>query len=321
MATETALAAVEAAPPEVTAEQLAARRVAAFHKLVQARRLQDEADEEMILCDLADAEPAARAAKEQATADREAAEEVPKAGQVKLDALKARLTTLQERAAAAKSVTAVEDLDAYLSTDVNDSVNARRDRLALEEEAAEIRQRIGLLSNLLSPPVATLRDAEIAEKVAEGRYQAIMEAAIDPLGHRRAWDTDAFKQRMARLYAEVLAIPGHPDWLPAVAALKDTLRASGVGEQVQREGIQAYAAGDPVARSVGVNTRHLAGGDTVIAPADGPAVVYHGGATPQQLAAAPGLPQTDTSPAGAVMAREWAGIRHNTAPGLPGLAQ
>jgi hypothetical protein len=305
----------------ITAEQLAARRLAAMAKLVQARRLQDEADTELILCDLADEEPAARQARDAATAARVAAELAPEKGQGHLDALHARRARLEERAAAAARLTAVEDLDGYLASDPDAAVDARRDRLAIEEELAEVRQRIGLVGNLLSPPLAVLRDARTAETVAKGRYEAVMDAALDPLNHKRAGETDAFRLRMARLYPEILMAPGHPDWQAAVEALRDTLAASGVGAEVETRAIEAYAAGNPAARAIGTGTRTLPTGQTVITEPGRPPVVYQGRAAGADLATAPGMAAVDARPAAEVMAATWAntGYQHRPQPGLPGV--
>jgi hypothetical protein len=68
---------------------------------------------------------------------------------------------------------------------------ARRDLTAAEEDLAEVRQRIGMVSNLLSPLIATVRDAQFAGAVAKRKYEAILEAAIDPLWQPRARSTSA----------------------------------------------------------------------------------------------------------------------------------
>jgi hypothetical protein len=291
----------------ISPDRLAERRIRALARLVAARREQDAADEELILCDLADDLPSALAAWQTATAAREAAEAVPEVGQGHLRALQARLSRLEERAAEAKRATEIDGLDDYLASNEDTAVNARRDRLALEEEIGEVRQRIGAVGNVLSPPLAALRDAQHAETVAKGRYELILQAAADPLGHRRARDTDGYGMRMARIFPEVLAAGPGPDWPEAVAAMKAALRISGIGEQVQVEAIAAYAAGDPAARAIGTGAKRLPGGQTVITEPGKPPVVYQGRASAGELAAAPGLPQGDGRTGAQVSREMWGG--------------
>jgi hypothetical protein len=305
----------------ITADQLAARRVRAFGLLLQAARLQDQADEEFILCDLADQVPAARAELDAAVKARQAAEATPKKGEGHLAALRARRDRLTERAAEAAKAIEVEDLDGYLASDPDAAVAARRDRLAVDEELAEVKARIGAVSNLLSAPLAVLRDARAAETQARAAWEAILEAALDPLAARRAEGTDGFRQRMNRLFPEILTIPGHPDTVPAVEALMRCLAASGVGAEVETRAIEAYAAGNPAARAIGTGTKTLPSGQTVITEPGKPPVVYQGRATPGQLATAPGLPQGDGRTAAQVMSDMWAnaGYTHAPQPGLPGI--
>jgi hypothetical protein len=284
------LAAAEVLGHIIAPDQLTERRIAALDRFLAGRREQDAADEEWILCDLAAALPGALAKWQDATAAREAAEKVPEAGEEKLRALQARLSRLEERAAAAKRATEIDGLDDYLATDPDAAVNARRDRLAIEEEVTETRHRIGAVSNLLSEPLAALRDAGQAEAVAKGQYEAIVEAAGDPFGHPRAQQTDAYGVRMFRIFPEVLVAPPGPDsdWPGAVSAMKLALGMSGLGADLERNAIRAEAAGVPAARAVSTGVKRLPSGQTVITEPGKPPVVYQGRADAGDLA---GLPQ------------------------------
>jgi hypothetical protein len=232
--------------------------------------------------------------------------------------LRARLAKLEERG---KDASFPPDLDAFLASDVDAAVNARRDRLAIEEEMAEVRQRIALVSNALSGPVADLRDAGLEEAKARARYEQVVEAIADPLNHGRAEETSAYKQRVTRQMGETLSVPGHPDWDLAVEALKDTAAASGVAKWLHEQGILAYVAGHPWALKAGGAARTLPDGRKVIQRPGMPDVVIDGAATAAQLAAAPGHAQVDTSPAALVMAQQWAatGAAHVSQRGLPGV--
>jgi hypothetical protein len=274
-------------PAVDVAAALTERRVAATETLMRARFMMDDADGELITCDLLEAAPVLWQQWQDAIRAREAAEQVPRAGEEKLGALQARLERLQGREAeAAKAIEAAGDLDAYLASDVDASVNARAVRLAIAEEIAEVRQRIGAVNNLLSPPLAELRDAKQAEDTAKAVYENVIAAAKDPLGHPWARGTQAYELRMDRLYPEILAIDGHPDRAPAVEALKATLRASGIGADIQRDGIEAYTRGDPTARQLGPRVKRWPDGTSVIAEAGKPPVVYTG-MTPASVAGLP----------------------------------
>jgi hypothetical protein len=305
--------------PPVTPESLAARRLAALDKLAQAQRLADQADTELILADLAEAEPTVRAEAERATAAREQAEPVVEAGKAKLAALRERLAVLEQRLAAARRAadTSALDDDAYLATDMDAVLAARAEVAAVEAEAAEVRRRIGAVGNVLSGPVGALRDAWRDEDAATGHYQALLAAALDPLNHDRAARTPAYRFRVARDLAAVLSLPGHPDAALAREVLRELLAVSGVGAEVEERAIRAYVSGQVDARAIGGGTKHFADGTTLVSEPGRPPAVLHGGATPQQLAAAPGHAQVDTRGAADVMASSWAGVVHRTHLGVP----
>jgi hypothetical protein len=124
---------------------------------------------------------------------------------------------------------------------------------------------------------------------------------------------------MGCLYSEVLAIPGHPDWGPAVEALKDTLRASGIGGQIQEDAICAYCAGDTRATSVGGAVKRWADGTELTTSPDGVHIVTRGRATGADLSQVPGQPPLDTRPASEVMSGMWDGVVHRGHVGIPGL--
>jgi hypothetical protein len=296
--------------------------LAALDKLAAARRLTEEADTVMVFADLCALEPEARRKRDAATAARQACEPVVEKGNAVLAALRRRQDALEERrqeAAAAADTTALSD-EEFLSTDVDLEVDASARLAALEKKQAELRQRIALVSNALSPPMAALNTAKLDETIATGAYEALREAIADPLNHRLAEDTSAYRSRVTRNLGEILLLPGHPDTAAARGVLWDLLEFTGMGAEIQEQGIRAYVSNDPRARAVGGESVHMQGGK-LIAPPDGPPLFIHGAASPGQLAA-PGTPQTDTRSAAEVMAQTWASTAytHQSQPGLPGIS-
>jgi hypothetical protein len=104
-----------------------------------------------------------------------------------------------------------------------------------------------------------------------------------------------------------------------MSQLRSALKASGAGEQIQRDGILAWLAGDPAARSVSPGTKTWPAGTKLITSPSGPPLVT-GRASTAELRALPPRPAVDTTTAADQIAQQWAaaGARHQSQPGLPG---
>jgi len=257
-------------------DALGPERVRALGMLVEARRLQDAADVILIKADLAEEAPGAYQAWQDAQASTKAAEAKLEAPQARLEHLQAELAECQ-RGAAEVGATGEDDA-------LEDRIRARSLRIAFTEEEQAIRERIHLVMNMLSPLLAEVQGARFAEGLAAAEGAVLVEADKDPLGHERAHQTEAYQRRMARIFGEVLAIPGHPDWHSAVAALKAVLRISGIGEQVQLDAIEALSVGDPAAVAASTTRKSLESGQTVINTPGQPPVIYQGRATSGDIA-------------------------------------
>jgi hypothetical protein len=225
-------------------------------------------------------------------------------------ALEGELAECERRAA---NIVQVVSDDADLAA----RVEARSLRLAFEEEAGALRERIRIAKAIAHPSMQA--NAETAAELAKAKSElAGLEEAVK---------------------APFLAEAGTrtPQWVPyqlytgfwfhdlssatSKAILLKALKDSGLGAEIERRAIEAYRAGDPAAVAVGGNTTRLPDGDTVITSPDGPPVVYHGRATPAEVAALPGLFMGDGRTGAEVMADTWAtsGMAHTTQEGLPGV--
>lgn len=294
----------------------------ALDLLLEASRLSDRADALLIRDELCEAVPAALKKLEAAIAAREAAEQAPKPLEATLAQLKARQDQETARLDAARKVLDVpaDDVATYLAISGEDRHNARRDLQAAEAELADLRPRIGLVSNALSPLLAALRDARMAEDVARAEGDAIAAAVEDPLWHPRARDTAAYRDRMKRLCPVILPLDWHPEWPDAYEALKKVAVASGLAEHLQRDAITALSVGDPAAVAAAAQRTALPSGHTVISESGKPSIVYQHQATPGAVASALPLPVGDGRTGGQVVTDAWAnsGFAHQSQPGLPG---
>jgi hypothetical protein len=230
--------------------------------------------------------------------------------QATLAALEGELAECERRAA--NIVQVVSD-----DADLTARVEARSLRLAFEEEAAALRERI-----------------RIAKAIAHPLVQANGETAAE-LGKAKAALAELEEAVKAPFLTELGART--PQWVPyqlytgfwfhdlssatSQAIMMKALRDSGLGAEIETRAIGAYRSGDPAALAVGGTTRTLADGSTVVTAPNGPPVVWHGSrpATADDVAAMPPLPAGDGRTAADVMVDAWGAILHQGASGLPGI--
>lgn len=315
-AQDAAKAAAEAAEKVIAgaAAQLGPDRIRGLRLMAQARTLQDAAAIFMVHADIAEAAGNAHEALMQAQHAREEAEDALRPPRETVERLQAELLDCQGRAS---------NIDTVISDDMDLTarVEARSLRLAFEEEAADLRGRIDLITRqIMAPLQQALTEARGGEERAKATAADLIGAEEDPLSHPRARQTAGHQLWMSNRWSEVLATGDQrtPGWSQAKGHLMTLLRASGIGAEIEQRAIQAYRGGDPSALAVGGNTTHLPSGDTVIFdPSTGaPPVVYSGRATRPQLATASPAPPVDTTPASTLMAQTWGQIQHQTSPGL-----
>jgi hypothetical protein len=306
--------AVEDATGEVLAV-LGEKRIKALHLLAKARQLEAEADSLLIGADLSDAAREILADLEKTQAARDAAAEAITPVREVVDRLRAELADCEQRAGNAATV--IND-----DMDLTARIEARSLKAAFAEETAALTDRIRVIEReALSPLQQDLAAAHAAERLVNGEAADIMAAAEDPFTHPRARQTSGWAMRMSRRWGEVLLTGDEhdPGWKDARVSLMAALRASGIGEAIEKQAIEAYRAGDPAALAVGGNTHRWPDGTTLVSQPGQPPVVSQGTATRGQLASLPPAPHVDTTPAGALLQAAWAGFAHQSLPGLPGV--
>jgi tetratricopeptide (TPR) repeat protein len=316
MTADTATEAPAADTAEAAAlDVLGPQRAAALSKYREAADLAAEADVMLLRADLADAAAKILGDLEQKEAATAAAREALTEPLATLAGLEAELAECQRRAGNIATVIG-DDMDMAAR------VEARSLRLAFAEEGEHLAAKVTDYRNTAVAPLqAGLRAAEDGETLARQLASYVVEADADPLHHELGRAMPSYALRMARRWGETI-ITGNakdPEYAEAIQWLKTALRTSGVGEQVQVDAIQAWLAGDPVARSVNPGTKTWPDGTKLIASPDGPPVVTRR-ASPAELRALPGKPLPDSTPASAVIAQQWAsaGAQHQQRPGLPG---
>jgi hypothetical protein len=292
------------------------RRAWGLALLRQAAALQAEADREFIIADIITAAPAAEARFHQAGAALQAAEDALKGPRAALDALEAELADVTAR---------VGNIAALIDggPDVDTRVRARQTRVALEEEAEAIRQRITAhRRDALTVPEQDLAAARHEVKLAEAAIATLDAAAGDPFGDLWAQRTAGYGLRIRRVWNEVIDAGDttHPEWKAARARLKAAAVASGLAEELQRDAITAYKCGDPIARGVGGNTTYQ-DGQIIVSEPGRPTVVGHSAATRAEIASLPGPAPVDSTPASVLVEQAWRNVvsAHNSAAGLPGI--
>ena len=178
------------------------------------------------------------------------------------------------------------------SDDRKARIRARSERLALEQEAEELEERVRLASLTADPFHVVVIDAERKLKTARMHVETLDKAIKVPFASGLGMAT--------RAYLRYLRATG--GWLgesspEAEKIARAHLKESGLGRRVQEDAINAYLDGDPDALRVG-HTKTWPDGTSMLHRAGQPPVVYQGRATPQDLASAP-VVNTVPGPSGA----------------------
>jgi len=223
-------------------------------------------------------------------------------------ALEAELAECERRAA--NIVQVVSD-----GADLTAQVEARSLRLAFEEEAGALRERIRMAREIAAPCVAA--NGETAAELGKARAalaeleEAVKAPFLTGMGPRTPqWP--AYQVYTGFWFHDLTSARSR-------AILMKALKDSGLGAEIETRAIEAFRAGDPAALAVGGNTTRLADGNTVITSPGQPPVVYHGHATAAEVGRLPGLPMGDGRTAADVMVDAWGAILHQGASGLPGI--
>jgi hypothetical protein len=310
-ATEAATAARDA--PEAAVEAVGAERAAALGMLREAEQLATEAEKVFVLAEL-------REKAAEIEEDLAAAEAATTAAEQALGGPLAELRHLEDDLAdAGRRIANLQEI-----IDGDGDMGARADALTLrpgfEAIAATIRGHIARHNaEMIAPAQAKLTGARDAEDTARAVANFALDAIDDPLGHPLGRAMGGYQLRLARTWGQTVLTsgPDHPDWGEALQWLRTALRTSGLGEQVQRDGIAADHAG--LVADVGT-TKRFADGTTLIAEPGKPPIVLPGRATPQERRNLRGA-TVDTTPGADVVSQQWAaaGAQHQRKPGLPGV--
>ncbi len=182
-------------------------------------------------------------------------------------------------------------------------LEARSLRAAVAEETAALEERLRTAVRAAVAPTVAVAAAERKARAARSTLAALNQAIQTPFFTGLGMATKAHERWLLATGAWYGS--GSPE---AEGIVIRHLRATGLGDRLQRDAIRAFTSGDPVAVAAGGNVKRWQDGTELTYTPGGPAVVRNTHMSAESMGAVPPAPQAPAPGAAEVMA----GIRAGT---------